>query len=154
LIQRGLLYSFVPNAGVYHCPSDLSGNVRSYSMQPQLACYMNGRPFDGQAGAGISGYPPVYADKQMTKPPPALTIVFLDESPLSINDGYFFIAATGNTWTDVPASRHSRGCNFSFADGHAEHWRWLDPRTVTLTPGATTANNPDLQRMQAAIASQ
>jgi hypothetical protein len=30
----------------------------------------------------------------------------------------------------------------------------MDPRTVTLTPGATTPNDPDLQRMQASIATQ
>jgi prepilin-type N-terminal cleavage/methylation domain-containing protein/prepilin-type processing-associated H-X9-DG protein len=152
LMQRGLLYNFVPNVGVYVCPSDRTGHVRSYSMQPQLACYMNGNKYNGQAGAGISGYQTVYEDKQMIKPPPAQALVFLDESSVSLNDGYFFVGATGNTWTDVPASVHARGCNFSLADGHAEHWRWQDARTVWLTPGATTANNPDLVRMQAAIA--
>ena len=100
----------------------------------------------------MRGYPPVYADNQMTKLPPVRTLVFVDESPISLNDGYFFLAATGNAWTDVPAARHSRGCNFSFADGHVEHWRWMDSRTLALTPSATTPNNPDLQRMQAAIA--
>ena len=24
----------------------------------------------------------------------------------------------------VPADRHSQGCDFSFAEGHAERWRW------------------------------
>jgi prepilin-type N-terminal cleavage/methylation domain-containing protein/prepilin-type processing-associated H-X9-DG protein len=152
LIQRGLLFPFVPNAGVYRCPSDPTVNVRSYSMQPLLACYMDGQPYDGQAGAGTPGFPPVYADKQMLKLPPALTLVFVDESPVSLNDGYFFIPAAGSSWTDIPTARHSRGCNFSFGDGHAEHWRWQDARTLTLTPGASTPNNPDLQRMQAAIA--
>jgi prepilin-type processing-associated H-X9-DG protein len=86
--------------------------------------------------------------KEMTKPAPALTIVFLDESPSSINDGFFAIRATGPQWSDVPAAWHAHGCNFSFADGHAEHWRWTDPRTLTLVTGEITANNPDLQRMQ------
>ena len=123
-------------------------------MQPILACYMNGRRYDGQAGAGIPGYPPVYVDNQMTKPQPSLTIVFLDESPLTLNDGYFFLGVTGNQWTDLPGSLHSRGCNFSFGDGRAEHWRWQDPRTPALTPGANTPNNPDMQRMQASFATQ
>jgi prepilin-type N-terminal cleavage/methylation domain-containing protein/prepilin-type processing-associated H-X9-DG protein len=154
LIKTGLLFPFVSNPGVYHCPSDRTANVRSYSMQPQLACYMDGQKFDGQAGAGISGYPPVYVENQMVKPPPSLMIVFLDESLLTINDGYYFLGATGNQWTDIPGSLHSHGCNFSFGDGHAEHKHWIDPRTSALTSGATTPNNPDLQWMQASIAIQ
>lgn len=120
-------------------------------MQPQLACYNNGSPFDGQTTVGISGYPPVYDDALMIQPPPESVLVFIDESPVSINDGYFFLAATGDEWTDVPASRHSRGCNLSFGDSHAEHWRWQDARTVTLSPFEPTANNPDLRRLQTAI---
>jgi prepilin-type N-terminal cleavage/methylation domain-containing protein/prepilin-type processing-associated H-X9-DG protein len=153
LLQRGLLYTYASSVGIYLCPSDKSGRVRSYSMQPQLGCYFNGNKYDGQAAAGIPGYPPIYEDKQMIRPLPSLAVVFLDESQLTLNDGYFFCGATGNSWTDIPASIHSKGCNFSFGDGHAEHWRWQDGRTVTLTPGnVNTPNNPDLQRLQAAIA--
>jgi prepilin-type N-terminal cleavage/methylation domain-containing protein/prepilin-type processing-associated H-X9-DG protein len=153
LIQRGLLYPFVPNAGVYRCPADRTGHVRSCSMQSQLACFKDGQPYDAQAAGGVSGYPSEYADSQLTRPPPSLALVFVDESPLSINDGYFAMTVVGDNWNDIPAIWHSRGCNFSFADGHAEHWRWKDARTLALTPSATTPNNPDLQRMQAAIAS-
>jgi prepilin-type processing-associated H-X9-DG protein len=28
-------------------------------------------------------------------------------------------------------SRHSQGGNFSFADGHVEHWRWDTPKVFT-----------------------
>jgi prepilin-type N-terminal cleavage/methylation domain-containing protein/prepilin-type processing-associated H-X9-DG protein len=154
LIQQGLLYPFVRNPGVYHCPSDRTSNVRSYSMQCQLACYMNGSKYDGQVSAGIPGYPPVYADNQMTKPPPVLTMVFLDESQISLNDGFYFLGVTGNSWTDLPATWHARGCNFSFGDGHAEHWRWTDSRTLALSVGASTPNNPDLQRLQASMATR
>ena len=31
-------------------------------------------------------------------------------------------------WWDMPANRHSQGANSSFADGHAEHWRWAVPK--------------------------
>src|ERR1019366_9782042 len=34
LVRTGLLYPLVPNVGVYHCPSDKSISLRSYSMQP------------------------------------------------------------------------------------------------------------------------
>lgn len=152
LIQMGLLFPYAPNVGVYRCPADTTVHDRSYSMQSQLACYKSGQPFDSMAGLGVAGYPAEYAESQMIKPPPVLTAVFLDESPLSLNDGYFALSVVGDSWGDIPANWHARGCNFSFADGHTEHWRWQDPRTVTLTPSVATPNNPDLKRLQAAMA--
>jgi prepilin-type N-terminal cleavage/methylation domain-containing protein/prepilin-type processing-associated H-X9-DG protein len=154
LVRTGLLYPLVPNVGVYHCPSDKSISLRSYSMQPQLGLYQNGQPYNGQAGYGISGYPAMYTENQMRIPVPTATIVFVDESTATLNDGWFFVSATGDTWYDIPASRHSRGCNFSFADGHAEHWRWMDPRTPSATYQGSTPNNPDKKRLQAAIDTQ
>jgi prepilin-type N-terminal cleavage/methylation domain-containing protein/prepilin-type processing-associated H-X9-DG protein len=154
LIKMGLLYQYAQSPGVYRCPTDKTSHCRSYSMQPQLGCYKNGVPFDPQADVGIFGHTPVYSDKQMRNPPPSLVFIFADESPGNINDGFFAVFATGNIWWDVPAVWHSSGCNFSFADGHAEHWRWMDPRTLNVISGATTPNNQDLQRLQAALGAQ
>jgi prepilin-type N-terminal cleavage/methylation domain-containing protein/prepilin-type processing-associated H-X9-DG protein len=154
LIQAGLLYAFTPNLGVYRCPTDKTGHARSYSMQSQMACYMNGNKYDGQAGMGILGRAPMYLENQINKPLPTLTIVFVDESPASIDDGFFGALVSGDLWVNVPAIWHSRGNNFSFADGHVEHWRWVDPRTLSITSGKTTPGNADLQRLQAALGSQ
>jgi prepilin-type processing-associated H-X9-DG protein len=145
LIQMGLLYNYANSPGIYHCPADVSIHLRSYSMQSQLSFYENG------ARATINpAYPPMYSENQIRETPSA-TLVFLDESAATINDGYFAANVTGDTWGDAPAAWHSHGCNFSFADGHAEHWRWTDPRTWALQEGETTANNPDLSRLQASL---
>ena len=32
--------------------------------------------------------------------------------------------------SSFPVTRHNNGCTMSFADGHAEVWRWLDPDTA------------------------
>jgi prepilin-type N-terminal cleavage/methylation domain-containing protein/prepilin-type processing-associated H-X9-DG protein len=156
LIQAGLLYDAASNPGIYRCPADrTTSHVRSYSMQEQLAYYQNGQPVDVEASQGYSGYPPMYAENQLRKTPPASTIIFLDESPITINDGFFAVLISGDMWADLPAAWHSQGCNFSFADGHAEHWRWMDPRTWALThEQEMTPDNPDLQRLQAALGSQ
>lgn len=154
LIRKGLLYPFIPNVAAYRCPTDQSTDVRSYAMQEQLACYYDGNPYDSNAAEAIFGYPAMYCEGQMTKLAPALTMVFLDEAPPNINDGFFWVAATGPMWSDVPASWHSHGDNFSFADGHAEHWRWTDPRMIGMTNSTFTANNPDMARVQAALGSQ
>ena len=150
LIQLGLLYGYANNTGIYHCPADAtSRHIRSYSMQSQLSFYENGAP-----ATANPAYPPMYSENQIRKTPMSATMVFLDESPVTINDGYFAANVSGDTWGDAPAAWHSHGCNFSFADGHAEHWRWTDARTWTVQEGQTTPNDPDLQRLQACLGYQ
>ena len=96
LIQTGLLYDDAKNTGVYHCPADQTTHVRSYSMQEQLAYYQNGLPGDMEASQGFSGYPPMFSENQIVMTSPTATTVFLDESPLTINDGFFSIPIIGN----------------------------------------------------------
>lgn len=151
LIQMGLLYAYVRGIGVYHCPTDQSSNLRSYSMQPQVAPYMWGSPVDPQALNGFPGYPATFNEVQMKVVPAPETFVLADEAPPSINDSFLGVFISGDRWWDIPASWHSHGCNFCFADGHAEHWRWVDLRTWTAVTGETTTANPDLKRLQAAI---
>jgi prepilin-type N-terminal cleavage/methylation domain-containing protein/prepilin-type processing-associated H-X9-DG protein len=154
LIQGALLYPDVSNPTVYKCPSDQSANDRSYSMQAELAPYDAGNRWDGEAAQGVSGYPPQYSERQMFKPSVSDELVFLDESSATINDGYFYLGITGNTWIDVPASRHLKGGNLCFADGHAEHWRWQDARTLSAVNGSVNPSNPDMQRLQAGMATE
>ena len=155
LIQEGLLYPDINNVAVYHCPVDRpdqdSGNHdRSYSMQPQLAPYYNGSNWIVQ-----TQYPPMYREGDIRETSPSATVVFLDESPATINDGYFSVLVTGTPWaTDLPAFWHSHGNNFSFADGHAEHWHWQDNRTSSLNPNSGSAPYPDLARLQAGLGYQ
>jgi prepilin-type N-terminal cleavage/methylation domain-containing protein/prepilin-type processing-associated H-X9-DG protein len=154
LIQQGLLYSTVNNIKVYHCPADnvpqpgeTAPHIRSYSMQPQLAPYYDGSNWIVQAS-----YPPMYTENDIRAVSPSSTVVFLDESPATINDGYFSILVNGNSWTtDLPAYWHNKGDNFSFADGHAEHWRWQDGRTASPNPNSGSAPYPDLTRLQASL---
>ena len=150
LLHMGLLYPLAPNDGIYRCAADKSPDVRSYSMNCQVGFFLNGNHRDGQATMGIMNHVPMYYEKQMTHSAPAITFVFLDESPPSINDGLFVTLLTGDLWSDFPAVWHSKGCNFSFADGHAEHRKWLDARTLALLSGGsqTTPGNSDLQWMQ------
>lgn len=154
LIQIGLLYPYVPNLGVYKCPVDKSVALRSYAMQPQVGPYRNGMKYDLQADRGFPGYPAVFTDTAMTKLSPSQTIVFGDEKNSSINDSFLSLYIVGPVWEDVPAAWHSAGCVFSFADGHADYWRWKDSRTVTAEHGSSTPNNPDLQRLQASLGSE
>jgi prepilin-type processing-associated H-X9-DG protein len=57
---------------------------------------------------------------------------------------------------NLPPMWHNRGGDFSFADGHGELFKWRDPRTLALKVINTvsTPNNPDLRRLQAAVATK
>jgi prepilin-type processing-associated H-X9-DG protein len=56
-------------------------------------------------------------------PGPAMTWVFVDEHPDSINDAGFF-NPTQTTIVDTPAAYHNGACGFAMADGHSEIHKW------------------------------
>jgi prepilin-type N-terminal cleavage/methylation domain-containing protein len=64
---------------------------------------------------------------------------FLDENPLSLNDGYFLFVANGVGINDRPAVNHSRASAFSYCDGHAASHKWQD---AFLTSNGTGPADP------------
>lgn len=68
-------------------------------------------------------------------------------SECSIDDGCFLLTPVpGESWRNLPADRHSQGCNFSFADGHVEHWKW---KSATGGSGAGSAGDKaDVKALQ------
>jgi prepilin-type processing-associated H-X9-DG protein len=97
----------------------------------------------------------------MIDPGPTMTWVMLDEREDSMNDGFWVTQMNGypnlaNTMiVDYPAGYHNNAAGFSFADGHAEIKKWLDPRTVpklkkgTLLPlNVASPNNKDVAWLQ------
>ncbi len=62
-------------------------------------------------------------------PAPSSIMVFLDEHPDSINDGYFLVTDDGQ-WDSLPGSYHSGGGCISFADGHTIIHHWINSSTV------------------------
>jgi prepilin-type processing-associated H-X9-DG protein len=153
-IENGAFFQANYNRSMqlYRCPADRSrvglpnGGVsgllrtRSYSMNANLGGSPEG-PSSVQSGAAIEN--------------PSERFVFLDEHEGSIDDASFTVnPAPSDTWSNIPADRHSRGCDFSFADGHAEHWRWKNRKSPDLTSNqAENASDlADLRRLQAATA--
>jgi prepilin-type N-terminal cleavage/methylation domain-containing protein len=153
-LTHGLIYSYVGSAGVYKCPSDLkmgSGGaptVRSYSMN----AWMNGIPewpvsipcINFLKLSGITALSPVMA------------LVFLDENPDTINDGYWVQDLDSKTqWIDSPAHYLDNGACLSFADGHSEIRKWIDKNVLNGAVGgadgfpANPINGPDLPWVQA-----
>jgi prepilin-type processing-associated H-X9-DG protein len=79
--------------------------------------------------------------------------VTIDESPGSINDGWFVEDPVNDktTWVDIPATYHGNAGGMSFADGHAIIKKWTDPKILSHAAQTTSDNfvgatigNPDL----------
>jgi prepilin-type N-terminal cleavage/methylation domain-containing protein len=134
--------------GVWRCPSDRSTGVdpnvrivprpRSYSMG-----WWIGGNLDNRCEVTATLWSQVIVYRKLgdfLEPGPAMTLVFLDERPESIDDCSFsgdpfavpaWFAATG--LGDWPGFYHNRACSTSFADGHCEVHKWKDPRTTPNT---------------------
>ena len=131
LIKKGLLFPYLTSLGVYKCPADKKSEkfpksggkltVRSMSM----SCWMN--PINPWTGGKV--YRKV---TDIIDPQPANCWVTIDENPISINDGWFVVPASGTSWVDFPASYHNNAGGLSFADGHAQIRKWKDPAVTKL----------------------
>jgi prepilin-type N-terminal cleavage/methylation domain-containing protein/prepilin-type processing-associated H-X9-DG protein len=147
---------------IYKCPSS------TYLSQPQRAAgWTGGRArsvaMDGAVGDGVkylsfswSSSPPFYWTKKLsdfTTPGPSQSWLFTDEHPDSVDDGIlytnpYFTSGTGQ-FTELPANDHNGACGMSFADGHGEIHKWLNPQTVTRVKYSyqsqiSVSNDPDL----------
>lgn len=160
LIAKGTLFPYNSSTAIYRCPTDpgrsiIGGKkylrVRSYAMNG----YMNGVDV-GLVYFNQKGFKVNTKSVEISAPPPSQAFVFLDEHQNSIDDGHFGFAPEGDKWMNLPAQWHNSGCNFSFADGHAELLKWRDPRTIALKVINTvvTPNNPDLKRLQSVVATK
>ena len=86
----------------------------------------------------------------------ANAFVFIDEHPDSLNFGDVAVAMNdglppNRTYIiDYPASTHAGSGGMSFADGHAEVHKWVDPRTrvpwknVLMPLAIPSPNNRDM----------
>jgi prepilin-type N-terminal cleavage/methylation domain-containing protein/prepilin-type processing-associated H-X9-DG protein len=166
-VRRGLLFQYNTAEKVYACPGQtrVQVNSRNGTMQlPPARSYsisgqMNGGTWGGRSvsplilGANPSSAPAYSKTVQINRPPPVRAFVFVDESEYTIDDGYFAVLVNEDIWQNYPAYRHGRSASFSFADGHSEIRRWIEPSTAGLknpsgfatAPKFGTARNRDLQ---------
>jgi prepilin-type N-terminal cleavage/methylation domain-containing protein len=158
------LWPYHQSLGVWKCPADKSTSkhggkvyprVRSVSMNNWLNSDV---PWDNE-----NQYKVIRRVNDMVNPGPDQTFVILDEREDRINNGFFVVDMKGFSprqpamlsMVDMPASYHVGAGGLTFADGHAEIKRWLDPRTKPpiqkgkdLDLTEPSPNNPDVLWLQ------
>ena len=161
-IQGGMLYRYNASPGIYKCPADKlmiswTGLSPTPGLYPQTRTYtvdfaLGGGNPEGSTQQGIT---PLIKDTQILTPPPVQKIVFADENEYAVTGGTIGISAANGPasgyWVNLPASRHNRGCTFSYADGHAEYMKWHGSAVLTYVGAGSILgdSSDDLPRVQA-----
>ncbi len=177
-IEKSPLWPYCgKSAAIWRCPADQSTvkpttgpfrgqtvrRVRSMSMNNYVGgngelAFLPGWTQDGWPRSVWRVYRSL---NDMLDPGPTMTWVLMDEREDSINDGFWVTEMTGfpnlaQTFiVDYPAAYHNNAAGFSFADGHAEIKKWIDPRTTpklkkgqAIPLNVSSPNNRDVYWLQ------
>ena len=162
-IQRGLLFQHVNADAIYRCPSDRS-TVRDAGKLPRtrhygLSVYMNGTG-NSSTPVGETVTELIFRKQSSIHDPgPDKAFVFIDNHRGNTAGGSFSVVQPGSfwQWSHFPGARHQNGANLSFADGHVEHWRWKEAKSLYWEKnkgwggGEVPPGDRDLSRLQECI---
>lgn len=141
----GSIGGYAKAAGVFKCPADKTVDIyyqvpRCRSASANMYVGADKRQYQNQTYNYDNTYMAFAKFSDFSGSMPSTQCFeFLDENPLSINDGYFEFIASGATINDRPAVNHGNSSSFSFTDGHCELHKWAD---AYLTPNGTGSIDP------------
>jgi len=130
----GSIGNYTKSPYIYKCPADRSwimigGQIHPRVRSVSMNLFMNEPRFRDDNSWYV-----FQKTSDIVDPAPANAFVFADEHEDSIASGCFWpdeeTVWPNVWWVSLPASRHGGAGTFSFADGHAEIKKWLDPRTL------------------------
>ncbi|MBI3416837.1 MAG: type II secretion system protein [Verrucomicrobia bacterium] len=138
---------YLQSPTIYKCPSDRTTIVMEHGRPvPQVRSYaMN--LYLGPTSSMADRLSPKYQSYRRATQigSPAGIFLFQDLTPQSLCTPAFIVEMPGagnEEWFHLPATHHNNGGVVSFADGHTEAHRWLDPRTIrSTTIGQRLAHN-------------
>jgi prepilin-type N-terminal cleavage/methylation domain-containing protein/prepilin-type processing-associated H-X9-DG protein len=156
-IRNGRLFPYNQSEPIYRCPGDkLPFKVGGRSVLRVRSLSLNGMMGENTDWVPASVHPGFTENKKFSDikdPGPSQANFFVDENAESIDDGYFAVDSHQSAyWRNTLASRHGNGGVLSFADGHAELWRWIEAKTKLLKGlnVNTTPGDRDLRRLKEA----
>jgi prepilin-type N-terminal cleavage/methylation domain-containing protein/prepilin-type processing-associated H-X9-DG protein len=138
------LYQYAPNTAIYHCPGDTRITLTpgkgwaydSYSKPENIA----GDPYGGYCGFGTTytKFTQMNAASQ--------TFLFVEDTDSrGYNEGTWEIIWTGGnirfTWQDPIPIYHGNVSTYGFADGHADHHKWVNGNLIAAGKAAATDGN-------------
>ncbi|MEK7995915.1 MAG: hypothetical protein AAB403_19115, partial [Planctomycetota bacterium] len=122
---------------------------RTYTITDAINGLRREGTYSGCVGARI-GRTVLWVKKrtEISVPGPAFRIVFLDEGRITPDS--YATHYVNERWWDPPFVRHADGTNVSFADGHADYWKFEGKKTLetgklAAVPGRSAT---DLHQMQ------
>jgi prepilin-type N-terminal cleavage/methylation domain-containing protein/prepilin-type processing-associated H-X9-DG protein len=150
-LKQGVLFAYNKSPAIYRCPADNSTvdgypdllRTRSFCMDISINC--------DDASSTYHKY------TEISTPPPSNLFVLIDTQEDDIWDATFGIFSPDSYWADywldLPADRHQRGANLSFADGHVERWHWKSPKIFqgVWYPALSPDDLADLHRLQQCV---
>jgi prepilin-type N-terminal cleavage/methylation domain-containing protein/prepilin-type processing-associated H-X9-DG protein len=175
-ISVGVLWPYNKSYNLYQCPASRATvrtgvlHNRSYSINVWVGCHSG-------ASALLTDAYAAPALRETTVKSPSQVFVFIEENQVSIDNGALGVnsRSTPSFW-NLPSNRHQDSCSLSFADGHAELWKWkgdvnrlnqkysaIDPTVGgsgnvrpsasanPINPTSTSPNDPDFLRLADAL---
>lgn len=180
--RKGRLWPYLRNIDIYRCPRGRSGHACTYAIVGGAnGCNLNAHPTNAESYrismrmSGMSNQVGKTVLRLMrlldiVSPGASERAVFTDTGQ---GANCFLLSYFDPEWhvSSPPPIRHAGGVTLSFADGHAEYWKWsretLDfpreemvfgglsyeypPRSVAHLDPKTEDGLRDLQRMQRAV---
>ncbi|MFA5238746.1 MAG: prepilin-type N-terminal cleavage/methylation domain-containing protein [Phycisphaerae bacterium] len=150
-LKNGRLWPYINDLKVFKCPNSRKGDYQSYAMVDSL----NG--WCGWADAATTVKMRVTTRLQIKRPSERMVLVCECPEGFGGGKGSWGIYYTSPQFGDAPPKRHGNGGTFSFADGHAEYWKWKNKSTIDgpddgnwlgWDPGVP---HDDLKKLQRAI---
>lgn len=119
-LRNGALWPYIKSEKVYRCPTAKRGEAFTYSIMFSMNA-VNHTWVQGVRGAHVK-------KRSEIRPNVTKRVVFIDEGRMT-SDAYA-VYYDREQWFDSPPVRHGAGTTVSFADGHAEHWKWKGIETI------------------------
>jgi prepilin-type N-terminal cleavage/methylation domain-containing protein/prepilin-type processing-associated H-X9-DG protein len=118
-IRAGALWPYIKQIKLYCCPTGSPGEMLTYAAMDGVNAYR--RPGTDKPGVFLKKTTDIIGSH-------ANRIVFIDEGWVTPDS--FAVHYDRELWWDDPPVRHGDGTTVSFADTHAEHYKWNGIDTV------------------------
>jgi len=130
-IRAGALYPYCKDENLYRCPTGVRGEMRTYTITDAMNGLRREGTYSGNSGVRV-GRTVLWVKRrvEISSPGPAYRIVFLDEGRITPDS--YATHYVNERWWDPPFVRHGDGTNVSYADGHADYWKYRGMKTLRI----------------------